>query len=442
MRTKTLLLPTWFNLLLLFLPIVLLAHIVWLCGINVVYMDDFEPIGDYIKIITTGSIDWNALIALHNEHRIVFPRIIMHIIAAFTHYNTKFMMMFSVFLLSAGYLIFIRNTLTKTFKNFNLTDIFISIIIGLCLFSFCQQENLLWGFQIAWFLIEFCVIAGVTSLVFYIRDRRKIWIVVTLALGFISSFSALPGLAIWPCYLVVIALSQFENRKLELKPILTIAISALIVYIIYFSGYSEISYHSNAKASSLTDVINFFFMNLGCVLIADVSEFSRFIVGLSEFILTLILGLYLLINRKINDNLIALGVIAFSLGISLMLGIGRSGWTMPSRYMTFPLLAVIGNMAILYNQFKLKDFRRWLAMGAFAILACACLNISNISLSNYNKVQKFRVFTAFTLANYRNMPLQSLRVLYPFKTHEEAIKRISEIEKNNLSTFYDLKRMK
>ena len=439
MRVKKILPPLWFTWLVLCLPIALLGHIVWLCGINVVYMDDFEPIADYIKMIASGSIDWSALVAQHNEHRIVFPRIFMHLIASFTNYNTKAFMMFSVGLLGIGYLIFVRSTIAKTFKEFTLADSFWSVFVGLCLFNFCQQENLLWGFQIAWFLIEFCVISGVAALDLYIKTNNRKWLITSIVLGIVSSFSSLHGLAIWPCYTVVVGLSQIDKRKFSGYIFIWLILSAVLVYGLYFTGYHAIANHSSAKASSFRDIFEFFFINLGSVLAWDGSEFWRFVAGLSEFVLTLILGLRLLIKREINNNLTALGVIIFSFGISLMLGIGRSGWTMPSRYMTFPLLAVIGNLAILHNLFSVKGLTRWLAQGASVILVFACLYVSQNSLANYHKVQRFRVFTALNLVNYKNMPLQNLRVLYPFKTHEEALKRIGEIEKHNLSTFYDLK---
>lgn len=424
------------NLLFLCLPIILLIGVVLIYSVNTVFMDDFEPITDYIKIITTGHIDWNALVAFHNEHRIIIPRILTYIIAYFTHYNTQSIMLVSTIILGTGYLIFIRFIITKKIQDLTLIDLCCCTIIGLCLFSFCQYENLLWGFQIAWFLIEFCVIVGIASLSKYIQTNNTKYLIFAIISGIISSFSSLHGLAIFPCYLTILAISQFEKREFNTKLWVTLILTTIIIYALYFIGYKTVPYHSNAKASSLIKIFEYFFMNLGSVLVVENNALTRFIAGLFNCTLTAILVCRLLFTKQLNKNLLPLGIIIFSCGISLVLGIGRSGWIMPSRYMTFPLLMVIGNLAILYNQFTLKGLKQLLSVIAFITLAFLCLHTSALHLRQYKHLLAFRSYTALSLLLYKSTTINALNKIYPFKTYDEAIERISPIEKHRLSIFY------
>ena len=423
------------------LPGILLANIVWLFGVNTVFMDDFEPIADFINIINNRKIDWNALLALHNEHRIVIPRIITHVIAYFTHYNTKFLMMFSVLLLIWGYLIFIRYTVQKKIKEFSLKDILYASVIGCCLFSLKQYENLLWGFQIAWFLIEFCVISGCACLVLYMENKKRICLCMARIMGVLASFSSLHGLAIWPCYLVIVLLNQFEQRQFDYKLLLVIIVTTIIIFLLYFHNYflPEADILSTGKAKSLMQVVSFFFMNLGCVLVFSNDATMMKIAGITEFVLITFLCFETLVNKTIRKNLLSISLIVFGCGVALMLGIGRASWGIPGRYMTFPCIVVVGCLGLLYN-FNSKNLwkKRWLWVCFIILSGMSCLT-SYYSLQQYAKLYNAKMIAAAVMIDYKKEPLYILRFIYPFKTYEEAQRRIGDIEHANLSFFYELK---
>ena len=192
------------------LPVIFLWWLSIRYGVNVISREDVLVIDEFIDIITSGKIDWNIFFGRNNEHLIVFPKIIIFAIAYFTHYNTKIIMMLSPLLLSAVYFVFVKQTVRKKFSDFNLIDIIYADVVGFCLFSMMQYENLLWNFQFAWFLIEFCVVVGLMTLLLYLQTRQNRYIYWAISLAFISSFSSLHGLLSWPCYLAVIFLYQFK----------------------------------------------------------------------------------------------------------------------------------------------------------------------------------------------------------------------------------------
>ena len=96
------------------IPVMFLMWLIGKYAVNVIFWDDLEPVSDLINIKNTGKIDWSAVLALHNEHRLVIPRVFMLIIGALTHYNTKVIMFMSAILISVGYFVFIRQTVNKT----------------------------------------------------------------------------------------------------------------------------------------------------------------------------------------------------------------------------------------------------------------------------------------------------------------------------------------
>ena len=424
---------------LIFIPIMFLFWLISQYSVNGLFWDDFEPINDYISMRTSGKIDWGAIVAFQNEHRIIIPRIIIILVGALTHWNIKIVVYISALLLSLAYFVFVKYTVNKKIADFKYYDIFYALTVGFCLFSCCQYENLLWSFQIAWFLIEFCAILGVTALSLYIKTGKNKYIYLMLIFGVISSFSSLHGLIIWPCYVAVTAIYQIAECKFDKKIWGFLVPLAAISLILYFIGYHRVDEHERALALSLWQIISFALRNMGSVL--DISNDSdiQLVFGILEAVLSLLLFILLLKKRQIKQNILPLGLIIFGAGFAFMVGCGRSGWNfMPSRYMTFPLLILIGNLAILKQFCSLEKLRGLVAFVCFVFFAVNCLNTSYIEFAGVEYWRADKSFRASVLENYRLASLQQLVVLiYPhFRTYEQAYDWIEKIEQNNLSVFY------
>ena len=425
------------KLLALSVPIIFLFWLINTYGVNSVVWDDFEPIRDYINIVTTGKIDWSAIIAFHNEHRIVIPRIIMLIMAYFTHYNTKVLMMFSACLLCCSYILYLKFVIGKRIKDFNLYDIFFAIIIGFCLFNTAQYENLLWGFHIAWFIIEFCVITGLISLSLYINTLRKKYLYWAILLAITSSFSSLHGLAIWPCYLIVIFIYQFSEKKFDKNIWLYLLSWAVLSFVLYFTDYPEISHHLSGKASSVWQIILFVVRNAGGVLFVDDIQNFCLIAGAIQLIISGGLFLILLKNKKIKQNIVPIGLITYSLGFAFMIALGRSGWiVMSSRYLTYPLLIVIANLTILKQFMVIKNKINYITIILFALLTELCLYVSYDNLRICAFLYEQRQNGIVLMQNYTEKNPKDMEIVYPFASRDEMLERIGKIKENNLSIFY------
>jgi hypothetical protein len=75
---------------------------------------------------------------------------------------------------------------------------------SILLFGFVQWENYQWGFQMAWFLCDLCVVVTVWALSRPGRTVRDV--AFAAAVATVASFSSSQGLLAWPCGLIAIAL--------------------------------------------------------------------------------------------------------------------------------------------------------------------------------------------------------------------------------------------
>ena len=142
------------------LPIIFLIIFIAIFGVNFPFMDEWALV-DIVEKTTSNTITFQDFFAQHNEHRIFFPRLIFIVFLLIFGWNTKYMMYFSVFLaiLSFFYLYKIATYKHKIKSPVGLNHL-PNILMCFLLFSLIQQENWLWGFQIAWFLVNLCLIIG------------------------------------------------------------------------------------------------------------------------------------------------------------------------------------------------------------------------------------------------------------------------------------------
>ena len=118
-------------------------------AVNVPYADqwysDVPLLGDYFSHrLTLGNL-W----ALHFDHRMLFPNLIVLALAQFTHFNIIVEdYLGAVFLVvSVGLFILAHK------KRSPSTPWIYYFPVTLLLFSFVQYQNSLWGFQMAWYLV-------------------------------------------------------------------------------------------------------------------------------------------------------------------------------------------------------------------------------------------------------------------------------------------------
>ena len=173
-------------------------------GVNIPFWDDWTVV-PFLNSSLNGDSQWfEILFSQHNEHRLVFPRLIFLINSVLTSWNQIAQMYLSWILIGTSI-----TALYLLLKRFQMNFEWLIIPISFIMYSPIQVENLLWGFQVQWFLMISCLLWSL----YFLNRGTFLSIVPAIIFAIISSFSLILGLIIWPIGLLSLFLRK--NNKLK-----------------------------------------------------------------------------------------------------------------------------------------------------------------------------------------------------------------------------------
>ncbi len=216
------------------LPPVILVLLLARYSVNVPFWDSWELVPIFEKI-NNGTVTFGDFFAQHNEHRILFPRLIMVGLANISHWNALYEIATNVVLAAVSFW-FLYLIFKRTFTN--QTRLIVGILlVSIIFFSPIQFENWMWGWQIQWFLNVLGLIVAVWSL-----SVSKLPPIARLIIGAIAAtiatYSLASGFFVW---LVCAPLLFFSPQLKKLLPV-WIAL-AIIVVGSHYIGYHDPEYH-------------------------------------------------------------------------------------------------------------------------------------------------------------------------------------------------------
>jgi hypothetical protein len=171
--------------------------------------------------------DWESLWAQHNENRVLFPNLIVVLLAHTAHFNITVEEYLSAIMLVVATALLIwahKRRSASTPWLYYVPVVFLAL-------STVQYENALWGFQMAWYLVLFSMATAVVLV-----DRVTLtWLVLigAIAAAVIGSFSSLQGLLIWPAGLLLL-----YHRRRPLRFVIVWFVAAMVSAIIYFYNFN------------------------------------------------------------------------------------------------------------------------------------------------------------------------------------------------------------
>jgi len=343
------------------IPVLLLLWYIITYSVNVPYWDQWSLIATFNEY-ASGDIKFSDFFRQHNEHRIFFPRIIFTTLAFASKWNTIIELCFSVFLAILSFLAIYKMSEINNNKNKRSFHI-INIITCILIFSLGQYENFIWGFQIAWVLVNIMLIASV-----FILHALKSWSInlrqfVSSLCCLIASFSMAHGLVSWIA--IIPSLISIEN-KIRYK-ILRASISIFLFFlsfIVYNIDYQKPQTHPDILfiLRQPIDTITYFLAIIGAPIGDSVSH--SIISGAIIFISFLFFNIYML--RK-NQSEFArevapwLSIGWFAILAALLTTVGRAGFgvdsAMSSRYTTPLLLLIVSCLQM--GRLWIDDRRQW-----------------------------------------------------------------------------------
>jgi len=201
-------------------PVALYIWMVHTYAVNLVVNDQFDDVtvirGSYVHFF-----DWHLLWGQHNETRIFVSNLVAVMLAHFDHFNVVDEDYLSAFLLlgAVGLLMWAHKR-----RSPNVPWLYYCPVAFLLL-TVAQWQNSLWGFQLAWYLTMFCLMAAI-----FFVDRLDLnaWsLALAATFGVVGSLSLIQGFLIWPLGLFL----MYHRKRLRLAlPWLIVAAATAIVY--------------------------------------------------------------------------------------------------------------------------------------------------------------------------------------------------------------------
>lgn len=203
------------------------------------YQDQWSLVAAYREFLRDGaSFDW--FWRQHNEHRIVFPRLVFLADLAWARGSNLLNLAAILAIQVSGALLFARLALSG--RRSILTAAALAIAVT-ALFSLTQWENLVWGFQVqfvgvyacgGWGLFLFCRAVG--------EDDRIDWAswAGAMALLTVCTFSMANGVLAGGAMLALAIAARFPARLL-----LATLGGAAVLAAAYFHGYHMVEGHSS-----------------------------------------------------------------------------------------------------------------------------------------------------------------------------------------------------
>lgn len=399
------------SLALVLLPIAGIFLFIYAFGVDVVFHDQ-QRITPLFEKLYSGTLGFSDLFALHNEHRIMFPRIAMLLLGSLTAYSNVaelyFMQVFMIGTLVVFWLAFKADTRYR---------LLFFVPVAFLLFSFRQYTSTLQGLQ-----IQVVFVMMFVTLAFYLLHIRgqgrggKLALIAALASGVLASFSRVEGLFVWPIGLGQLLIAPLERRTKALLAGIW-GTAGVASWVAYFATYEKPPSDRDLGAVLEQPIagVQYFLGLAGSALFWE----ARFALICGVLLAGLAAGvlIWLLKDGKLGEYSFWLAVLAFGVAFLLATTVGRveTGGMMASRYASFSLPVVIGLYAILAKLAASK--RSFASVGLFGALVGVVVfsmpvnYVEGLRAGYEDELLKERL--AFITYTYETQPDAALEEVFP-----------------------------
>jgi hypothetical protein len=303
-----------------------------------------------IEKMDVGNLAISDLWAQHNEHRLIFPRLIMLVLALLTDWNIYFEIGTNI-LLAITIVVFLNLQIKRTEElevdknNYSWLIFLISIFV----FSIAQWENWSWGWQIQIFLNVLSIVIGFFILTLRTLNTKHLMLAVLM--GVIATYSFANGILYWFISFGILLFREMPNKR-KFQFSITWLFLSLIIAFSYLHDYKKPSHHPSLSyvLEDPGSFLKYVFAYLG----APVASFSGKWAIIAGIFITLIYIL-LLIPLFLKQRIIYLpwvGLGLYSILSAAISGVGRAGFGyeqgLASRYVTISNLIWISVIVLFY----------------------------------------------------------------------------------------------
>jgi hypothetical protein len=345
-----------------------------------------------LRAAAAGKLTFADLWCQHNEHRLLFPRLIMVLLARVTGWDVRYEMATSI-VFAAAALVVLYLLVRRTWRSLDLADApSLLPLLAVMIFSLDQCENWLWGWQLQIPLNVLAVVSGVALLSAPELPWRRF--LLALLCGVVATYSFACGLLYWPLLLPLLLARPAGEQPTRRITTLAWGGTALLVYVSYLYHYASppaspplLSAFHRPPGDTLRYVLNY----LGAPMIHE------HIAGLGAVGLALLIAVTVVLYRRGGASRQALlpylCLAGYAVATACITALGRVGFgaqqALAQRYITFANLMWVALVVLLYLIFSQRGAAprdrglRTAALLTLAALALLAVRNSQAALPDF-----------------------------------------------------------
>ncbi len=399
------------------------------------------PVGDDWTLVPLvnaslhGHLSFDQLWRQHTEARMLFPNLVFLVSGRIDHLNETHLALLSGVIFIAGFALMLR--VLRGYLGRRLTALPV-LSIAVVWFSLADYGNAVWDFQLAWFMVVFCLMAMIYLLLFHPGSRR-IAFVLALVAGVVASYSFTQGLLLWPVGLICLLWKSPRERQARTESAVWVGV-AVVTTAVYFIGFNP---HNNGCFSTARGcspafalehpVISakFFTALVGNVIPTAGLNFyfnSNIVHSGAHEILGLVItavAVFVVVQsirerRHRLDLPVPLALVAYALLADLLITIGRAGTgavgaIVQTRYSMGNILLLVGIVAYAWNHLPVRtqaadtrlSFRiRVVGLALLAVFVVVqCVESTDFGMSNGSAQKGTTQSEGQFLANFDRIPV-------------------------------------
>lgn len=329
---------------LLAVPAVAIGVMIAAWAVNMPSWDEWEMV-PVLAHLHAGHFVWADFWNQHNEHRVLFPTLLLAGLAQLDNWNIVVECLCSLAVAALSFALVVG-----TARRTRIASAGFLIVASVIWFSPAQWDNWLWGWQIEWFMN----VLGLMAVVFVLAQLaggtlRARSVALLIGGGVLAQFSLAGGTLVWPIALAVMVLMGAERRHV-LAVVGAGAIALIANYWHYTSGDSQ---GPSQVLHHPTYYVHYVLNYLGSPLQIPGSATTAPIAGALVLVLFLAANALLVrLNRQAFVRMLpwsALGT--YAIGNAIVTGVARvrfgSAQALASRYTTISSLLILATAALL-----------------------------------------------------------------------------------------------
>jgi hypothetical protein len=221
--------------------------------VDIPYLDQWEFVL-FLEKWHEGTLGMAEFWAQHNEHRLLFPRLIMLGLASLSSWNVELELLTNT-LLGTAIFALVTWQVRRTMLQVKGPPVWgVLVLVSLLLFTLSQWRNWFLGWQLQVFLnvlavVGICILLS-APIVLSPAGMRRLWLrfMVSLILAVVAAYSFANGILAWPVGLVLLILTREREDQSREARLTFWCLGAGATTLSYLMGYHSPGHHPAINA--------------------------------------------------------------------------------------------------------------------------------------------------------------------------------------------------